>query len=495
MLKLILLSALTALVLAEDLAPEPRYLEDLPLTRVVGGEVAKPHSWPWQISLQYQSGSSFRHTCGGSLIKRGWVMTAAHCVDSQRTWRVVLGDHNLNTNEGTEQILSVSQVYIHSGWNSNSVSGGNDIALLRLSTEATLNSNVQLAALPSTDYILPNNNPCYITGWGLTSTGGSLSPTLKQAYLPSVDHKTCSSPDWWGSTVKTTMVCGGGGANSGCNGDSGGPLNCQVNGQYQVHGIASFVSGYGCNAARKPTVFTRVSAFIGWMNGISLQYQSGSSFYHTCGGTLIRRGWVMTAAHCVDSQRTWRVVLGDHNLNTNEGTEQILSVSKVYIHSGWNSNSVAGGYDIALLRLSTEVTLNTYVQLGTLPSANYILPNNNPCYITGWGRTATGGSLSNSLKQAWLPSVDHQTCSSSGWWGSTVKTTMVCAGGGANSGCQGDSGGPLNCQVNGQYQVHGVTSFVSASGCNANRKPTVFTRVSAYISWINGVSTECTSTG
>lgn len=53
---------------------------------------------------------------------------------------------------------------------------------------------------------------------------------------------------------------------------------------------------------------------------------------------------------------------------------------------------------------------------------------------------------------------------------------------------QGDSGGPLNCSVGGQWVVHGVTSFVSSSGCNAYRKPTVFTRVSAYISWMNGVS-------
>lgn len=53
---------------------------------------------------------------------------------------------------------------------------------------------------------------------------------------------------------------------------------------------------------------------------------------------------------------------------------------------------------------------------------------------------------------------------------------------------QGDSGGPLNCSVGGQWVVHGVTSFVSSSGCNAYRRPTVFTRASAYISWMNSVS-------
>lgn len=53
---------------------------------------------------------------------------------------------------------------------------------------------------------------------------------------------------------------------------------------------------------------------------------------------------------------------------------------------------------------------------------------------------------------------------------------------------QGDSGGPLNCSVNGQWVVHGVTSFVSSLGCNTYKKPTVFTRSSAYISWMNSVS-------
>lgn len=54
---------------------------------------------------------------------------------------------------------------------------------------------------------------------------------------------------------------------------------------------------------------------------------------------------------------------------------------------------------------------------------------------------------------------------------------------------QGDSGGPLNCQnSDGSWAVHGIVSFGSSAGCNYPKKPSVFTRVSAYISWINNVS-------
>uniref|UniRef100_A0A7N8XA92 pancreatic elastase n=1 Tax=Mastacembelus armatus TaxID=205130 RepID=A0A7N8XA92_9TELE len=266
MLRFLVLTSLAAIVLAEP-ASQPKFMEDIG-ARVVGGEVARPNSWPWQISLQFLSGGSIYHTCGGTLIRRGWVMTAAHCVDTSRTWRVVLGDHNLIANEGKEQYKSVSRVYIHPNWNRNNVAAGWDIALLRLSSDATLNTYVQLANLPPTGQILPNNNFCYITGWGRTQTGGQLSALLKQAYLPIVDYQTCSSPLWWGSTVKTSMVCAGGSSNSGCNGDSGGPLNCYVGGRWVVHGVTSFVSSLGCNTYRKPTVFSRVSNYISWMNSI-----------------------------------------------------------------------------------------------------------------------------------------------------------------------------------------------------------------------------------
>ncbi|XP_075952819.1 elastase-1-like [Anarhichas minor] len=269
MFRLLVLTTIAALALAE-LEPQPRYLEHS-FERVVGGEVAQPNSWPWQISLQYKSGSNYYHTCGGTLIERGWVMTAAHCVDRPRTWRVILGEHNFNMNSGREQIMSVSQVYIHPGWDSSRLADGFDIALLRLTSEVTLNSYVQLGSLPPKGQILPHNNLCYITGWGRIITGGALPNLLQQAVLPVVDHKTCTSSGWWGSTVKTSMVCGGGGVKAGCNGDSGGPLNCLVDGKYYVHGVTSFVSSLGCNALKKPTVFTRVSAYIDWMDSVSIR--------------------------------------------------------------------------------------------------------------------------------------------------------------------------------------------------------------------------------
>ena len=55
--------------------------------------------------------------------------------------------------------------------------------------------------------------------------------------------------------------------------------------------------------------------------------------------------------------------------------------------------------------------------------------------------------------------------------------------------CQGDSGGPLNCVgQDGRWYVQGVTSFVSSRVCNEVKKPTVFTRTSAFTEWLSDVS-------
>ncbi|XP_018430578.1 PREDICTED: chymotrypsin-like elastase family member 3B, partial [Nanorana parkeri] len=130
-----------------------------PNSRVVNGEDARPHSWPWQISLQYQGGADTASHPASRIPLRS---------ESGRTYQVVLGEHDRGTPEGREQIVPVNKgdIFVHEGWKSSSVSNGNDIALIKLSRVALLTDEVQLACLPPAGELLPNQHPCYISGWG-----------------------------------------------------------------------------------------------------------------------------------------------------------------------------------------------------------------------------------------------------------------------------------------------------------------------------------------
>lgn len=51
----------------------------------------------------------------------------------------------------------------------------------------------------------------------VSPANGPLPDKLQQALLPVVDYAHCSKWDWWGFSVKKTMVCAGGDIQSGCN--------------------------------------------------------------------------------------------------------------------------------------------------------------------------------------------------------------------------------------------------------------------------------------
>merc|ERR1712002_395808 len=45
-------------------------------TRIVNGVNANPNSWPWIVHLSFEDNEWI---CGGTIINREWVLTAAHC--------------------------------------------------------------------------------------------------------------------------------------------------------------------------------------------------------------------------------------------------------------------------------------------------------------------------------------------------------------------------------------------------------------------------------
>ncbi|XP_043935033.1 chymotrypsinogen A-like [Protopterus annectens] len=225
--------------------------------RIVNGEEAVSGSWPWQVSLQTQSGW---HFCGGSLISDQWVVTAAHCGVSTSV-RVILGEHDRCSSEETIQTVSVSAVFRNPGYNSNTIN--NDITLLKLSTRVNFTDRISKVCLPASSDNFTGGMLCVTSGWGLTSPSASNTPCrLQQTALPLLTNTQCKS--YWGSGITDMMICAGGAGATSCMGDSGGPLVCQQGSAWYLVGIVSW--GSGSCPQKTPAVYSRITALVSWIN-------------------------------------------------------------------------------------------------------------------------------------------------------------------------------------------------------------------------------------
>ncbi|OXA40118.1 trypsin alpha-3 isoform X1 [Folsomia candida] len=225
-------------------------LRQQPPERIVGGTEATRGEFPWIVTIQVGS-----HICGGSIVNANWIVTAAHCADyAANRYTIIGGEHNLNTNQGSEQSRTVAQIIKHPSYNPSTYA--NDIALMRLSSPFTFGTYVRAANLPASGAGVSGN--LVVCGWGTTSQGGSLSALLLKVTVPFVNTATCQQA--YGSQIVPGMICAGTGGRDSCQGDSGGPLHSGTT----LVGIVSW--GYGCAVAGYPGVYASVPYYRNWIS-------------------------------------------------------------------------------------------------------------------------------------------------------------------------------------------------------------------------------------
>ncbi|CAF1150060.1 unnamed protein product [Adineta ricciae] len=230
------------------------------LGRIIGGETAKPHSWPWIVSIQF-----IGHRCGGTLINREWILTAAHCSLLQYS-QIHIGIHD--TTSSSAIVRNVSQVIHHPDFVP-PPKHINDIALIRLSEPidfSTHDINAATTCLPSqsNDIDYPRaGTTLAVVGWGVVKPNGFPATQLQQVRVAALENADprCNRAVYDRERQFCAMVDGGG--KDACQGDSGGPIHQWLGDHWEQVGIVSF--GNGCAEAQNPGIYTRLSFYHDWI--------------------------------------------------------------------------------------------------------------------------------------------------------------------------------------------------------------------------------------
>ncbi|MEU8588466.1 serine protease [Streptomyces sp. NPDC048664] len=206
-----------------------------------------------------------------------------------------------------------------------------------------------------------------------------------------------------------------------------------------------------------------------------------------CGGVVIDRSKVLTAAHCMSTAvlgappgqaRDLKVIAGRTELVSSAGKE--IPVASTWVNPQYSSVTNAG--DFAVLTLATPLPAGSVIHMAAAGDPAYA--PGTAATVYGWGDTTGDADYAHSLRGAALQILPDASCAQAypgGLDGKYLPSSMLCAGlpQGGHDACQGDSGGPLVAKG----RLVGLVSW--GSGCGQPGSPGVYTRVSDVVRTLN----------
>ncbi|MEZ5116069.1 MAG: serine protease [Candidatus Nanopelagicales bacterium] len=257
--------------------------------RVINGHDAAPGEVPSAVALAVRVDATRIRRCGGTLVAPSLVVTAAHCVvlDGQviaaASARVTSGLDRQGTDSRASTVAAVA---VHPGYQIGATTTPNDLAVVTLAEPLDGVPTTPVAGPAEAAVIAAPGARALTAGWGDTTWGEGVSASwLQVAELYIHPGAKCASRQTYtvagttyvgrGSGVDpATMICAAATTSTGAlvhpyKGDSGGPLVVTVNGGQRLVGAVSYGS------LSEPTVpvaavYTRLSAFAGWLSSLGV---------------------------------------------------------------------------------------------------------------------------------------------------------------------------------------------------------------------------------
>jgi len=245
-----------------------------------------------------------------------------------------------------------------------------------------------------------------------------------------------------------------------------------------------------------------------------------------CGGTLISNRKVLTgkkwfkilnrpkinnelnpirtnsAAHCIQDKQARKatsageflVQLGVYDLNKIAEVGRVTyAVETVNVHPDWNTQTEPYDYDIAVLVLDNEVICNKIIQPICIPNSNVAAIKTG--IVVGFGRSEDETKVHENIPKM-LQTPIHSNADCFFDYPSLLALSSrrtFCGGTGTGIGvCKGDSGSGLIVSDGSAYYIRGIVSsslIGGRYGCDVDAYA-VFTDMTMYIQWIDGISTS-----